>query len=83
MVLHLKWASSLFRAENERSEVGDDTGYVKFNLNSLWSSPSDILVTGVLFSVLQTVQNVRGLSLHNFLLGGVGWGSAAPLLHIH
>ena len=62
MVLHLKWAFSLCGAENEHSEVGDDTSNVKFDLNSLLTSPSNILVKGVSLSALQTVENVRGVS---------------------
>ena len=58
MVLHLKWAFSLCRAENEHSEGGDDTGNVKFNLYSLLTSPSNILATGLLLCALQMVQNM-------------------------
>ena len=54
MVL-LRWDLSLRRAENVRSEVADATGYVKYNLNILWTSLSSVLVTGVLLRASQMV----------------------------
>ena len=33
------------------SEVGDAIGNLKYNLNSLWSSPSSVLVTGGFFGM--------------------------------
>ena len=38
-----------------RSEVADATGNVKYNRSSLWTSPSSVLVTGVLLKASQMV----------------------------
>lgn len=35
-----------WRAENVRSEVANAAGNVKFNLNSLWTSPGSVFVRG-------------------------------------
>ena len=37
------------------SEVADATGNVKYNRSSLWTSPSSVLVTGVLLKASQMV----------------------------
>ena len=42
-------------AENECSKVIDAIDNVGCNLNSLWTSPSSILVTGILFRASQMV----------------------------
>ncbi len=39
-------------ADNARSEFVDTIGNVKYNLNSLWTSPSSVLERGVLLKVL-------------------------------
>ena len=38
-----------------RSEVADATANVKYNRSSLWTSPSSVLVTGVLLKASLTM----------------------------
>ena len=54
MVL-LRQGFSRRREENVRSEVADATGNGKYNLSSLCTSPSSVLVTGVLLKASQMV----------------------------
>ena len=41
--------------QNVRSEVAHATGNVKYSRSSLWTSPSSVLVTGVLLKASQMV----------------------------
>ena len=54
MVL-LRWVFRRRKEENVRSEVADAAGNVKYNRSSLWTSPSSVLVTGVLLKASQMV----------------------------